>query len=78
MSLDNESVLGSNLNSIDRREILKLGLAGTLATIVLWVLLHLLKRAIHGALVSVMRIPVRVLTVCTVLVTNIFLRRLSV
>ena len=34
MSLDNESVLGSNLNSIDRREILKLGLAGTLATIV--------------------------------------------
>ncbi|MEM7651161.1 MAG: DUF882 domain-containing protein [Pseudomonadota bacterium] len=34
MSTNNDCVLGSNLNSIDRREILKLGLAGTLASIV--------------------------------------------
>ncbi len=34
MSDNNEMILGSNLNSIDRREILKLGLAGTLASII--------------------------------------------
>jgi len=34
MSEITENVLGSNLNSINRREILKLGLAGTLATVV--------------------------------------------
>jgi len=31
---NNEVLLGANLNSIDRRDILKLGLAGTLATII--------------------------------------------
>ena len=34
MSDSNEIILGSNLNKIDRREILKLGLVGTLASIV--------------------------------------------
>ncbi|MCB9983180.1 MAG: DUF882 domain-containing protein [Rhodospirillales bacterium] len=34
MSENTENVLGSNLNAINRREILKLGLAGTLASIV--------------------------------------------
>jgi len=34
MSDNNEMILGSNLNSIDRRDILKLGLAGTLASII--------------------------------------------
>lgn len=32
--MSSETILNANLNSIDRREILKLGLAGTLATIV--------------------------------------------
>lgn len=34
MSINSETILNANLNSIDRREILKLGLAGTLASIV--------------------------------------------